>query len=417
MDDSMKPETPEPQTGNGISRRGWLGVSAAAALSLAIAPNRLHAEDVASDLANTDLGDELAQLMSLASVPGVAVANVKGKSVDATGYGMTRAETGKPVNADTVFEAASLSKPVFAYLVHLLALEGKIDLDRPLREYLALPNPSDARAATITASHVLSHTSGWRNWRFGKDDVLTADFDPGARFSYSGEGYYFLQRVVEKITGKGILRITRERIFEPLGMTRTSYMWAPEFDTSRAEPHSGRGIPIDSFNAALGKSMRDAAKAEAANIDDWKHEDFERTFAAANKERPPFPNFLAPNVAGSMHTTAGDYGKFLAHIMSAGTSAMPGKRILDRMMTPKVEIKSMLKWGLGFGLETGEIGGSAKPLFWHWGDNNGFKNIVIGDPAASSAIVVLTNSNNGRTIYERVVRRVRGKDQPAFLWI
>ncbi len=88
------------------------------------------------------------------------------------------------------------------------------------------------------------------------------------------------------------------------------------------------------------------------------------------------------------------------------------------MMAPQVDIKSSLKWGLGFGVQTHEIGGpQARPLFWHWGDSTGFKNIVIGDPRDSSAVIVFTNGNNGRPLYERIVRLVRGRDQPAFLWI
>src|SRR5207237_10645877 len=97
-----------------------------------------------------------------------------------------------------------LRKPVFAFLVLGLVGDGVLDLDRPLGEYLPLPNPADERARTITARHALSHSSGWRNWRFGNDQLLTADFAPGSRFSYSGEGYYFLQRVVEHATGMGL---------------------------------------------------------------------------------------------------------------------------------------------------------------------------------------------------------------------
>ncbi len=360
-----------------------------------------------------DLASEVPKLMELASVPGAAVGVITANAAATMGFGSTRATDGTAVNADTVFEAASLSKPVFAYLVHLLVAENKLDLTRPLSSYLALPNSADARASSITARHVLSHTSGWRNWRFGATDQLTADFDPGARFSYSGEGYYFLQRVLEKITGTGILRLTRDRVFTPLGMNRTSYLWSPDFETSRADPHSGRGVPLDSYGAGLGRKFRTAAAAASANIDDWKHEDFERAFAAENKERPPFPNFLTPNVAGSLHTTANDYTKFIRHLF--GTQGQP---VLTRMMEPQVDIKTSLKWGLGFGLQTQEIGSARlRPLFWHWGDNTGFKNVVIGDPADSSAVVVFTNGNNGRPLYERIVRLVRGHDQPAFLWI
>ena len=135
---------------------------------------------------------------------------------------------GRQVTGDTVFEAASLSKPVFASIVMQLAAEGAIDLTRPLVAYLPLPNPADERAKIITATHVLSHSSGWRNWRNSRDVALTADFPPGSKFSYSGEGYFFLQRVVEKLTGKGLPRLARERVFVPLGMqSRAATSGAP----------------------------------------------------------------------------------------------------------------------------------------------------------------------------------------------
>ncbi|HUQ98092.1 MAG TPA: serine hydrolase domain-containing protein, partial [Gemmatimonadaceae bacterium] len=338
-------------------------------------------------------------------------------AIATTGFGVTRAGGGAPVTADTVFEAASLSKPVFAYLVHTLAAEGKLDLARPLSTYLALPNPADAASAPITARHVLSHTSGWRNWRFAKNDQLTADFAPGSKFSYSGEGYYFLQRVVEKVTGTGILRLTRERVFEPLGMKNSGYLWFPALDGSRAEPHSGRGVPIDSFNVKTSRLMRDAAAAANQNVDDWKHDDFERTFAAANKELAPFPNFLAPNVAGSLLTTANDYAKFVSHLLGAGSKG-GGSSIFQRMTDPQVTINKSLKWGLGVGLEMQELGKPAtRPLAWHWGDNQGFKNFFVADPNTSTAVVVFANGNRGQPVYERIVRKLRGNDQPAFLWL
>ena len=95
------------------------------------------------------------------------------------------------MTADTVVEAASLSKPVFAYLVMQLVSEGVIDLDKPMNDYVPLPNQGDARAKVITARHALSHSTGWRNWRNNTTQALTSDFEPGSRFGYSGEGFYF----------------------------------------------------------------------------------------------------------------------------------------------------------------------------------------------------------------------------------
>lgn len=394
-----------------MTRRTWL-VSSGTLLLAACAgqmPARAPSPADASATHLDTLDPDVRRMMRIATVPGMAVASIADGNVAARGYGVTRADDGLPVTADTIFEAASLSKPVFAYLVHTLAMDGTLDLDRPLGELLPLPNPSDAPARTITARHVLSHSSGWRNWRSARDQVLTADFTPGSRFNYSGEGYYFLQRVVERVTGKGILRLTRERIFEPLGMRRSSYMWSPALDAGRAEPHTGRGAPIESFGAKASRGFRAAAAAAGKTMDDWTHEDAERALPSVNNDVPIFPNFLLPNVAGSLLTTATDYATFIVHLL--GTSS--GRAVLDRMTTPQVTINEAVAWGSGLGLQSP----GAPDRFWHWGDNAGFKNILVGDPATRRAIVVFTNGDRGRVVYERVVRMLRGADEPAFLWI
>ena len=118
----------------------------------------------------------------------------------------------------------------------LLAEEGVIDLDKPLQAYLPKPLPDypayadlagDDRYQQITARMVLSHSTGFPNWRqFEPDGRLKFLFAPGARYSYSGEGFALLQMVVEEITGRDLESLARQKIFEPLGMTRTSYRLA-----------------------------------------------------------------------------------------------------------------------------------------------------------------------------------------------
>jgi CubicO group peptidase (beta-lactamase class C family) len=320
---------------------------------------------------------------------------------------MTRASSGLAVDGDTAFEAASLSKQVFAYLVHRLAFEGALDLDRPVAEYLPLPNPADERARTITARHLLSHSSGWRNWRFNKDQALTSEFAPGSRWSYSGEGYYFLQRVVEHVTRKGILAITSERIFAPLGMRRSGYMWTPELDLRRAEPHTGAGAPIESGSVRMAKELR----ASGRPMEEWRHEDAERAYTSQHEGAPALPVFLLPNVAASLMTTADDLGRFYAHLLGDAE----GRRALEAMTAPQVRINEALQWGLGVGLEA--VNG-APTRFWQWGDNTGFKHFLLGDrTGGGQALVVLTNGNSGRAVYERVIRRELGVDAAGFLII
>jgi CubicO group peptidase (beta-lactamase class C family) len=402
-----------------MTRRTWLATSGAILVSACTASRAPELQGGSASLrpppTGRPLDDDLPRWMRLASVPGVSVAIIERDRISARGFGVTRAGGTESVNADTVFEAASLSKPVFAYLVLRLAAEGAIDLDRPLGEYLPLPNPADAAARPITARNVLSHTTGWRNWRFARDHMLTADFTPGSRFGYSGEGYYFLQRVVERLTGRGILRLTRERVFEPLGMRRSAYMSRPDLEVNRAEPHTNRGVPIESFNTRVSRGLREFAAAASKSMDDWTHEDAERAAPTVNPNSPIFPNFLLPNVAGSLLTTANDYAVFLKHLLGLAGAPGGGRAVLDRMLAPQVTLNEAIRWGLGLGLQSP---GAGRPdQFWHWGDSGGVKAFVVGDGAAASAIAVFTNGNNGRAVYERVVRAVRREDQAAFLWI
>jgi CubicO group peptidase (beta-lactamase class C family) len=391
-----------------VDRRSFL-VTGGAALLAACTPRPTPGTfPVAQQSTGRGMDDPaIAEWMRGASVPGISVALLESGRVTTRGYGLTKAG-GTAIDANTVFEAASLSKPVFGYLVMQLVAEGTLDLDRPLAEFLPVPNPADARSAKITARHALSHSGGWRNWRFNATQALTADFEPGSRFSYSGEGFYFLSRVVEKLTGQSILRLSRERVFQPLGMTRTSYLWLPALDPNRAEPHSNRGVAMDSFGARMGRSLGDAMTAASRTTDALTHDEVERVLPTINREASLLPNNLAPNVAGSLMTTASDYARFVQHLMSGD-----GRAMLDRMMAPQVTAGESVKWGLGVGLQVE----GPRTSFWHWGDNPGFKNFFVADPAARRGIVVFTNGNAGRAVYERVVRSVYGSDQPLFLWI
>ena len=201
-------------------------------------------------------------------------------------FGYKNKSDGTRNDEQTLFSAASFSKPVFAYLVMVLAEEKVIDLDSPLYEYLDMPLyeypgyaelKADERYKQITARMVLSHTTGFQNVRFVEPDGrLKFLFSPGERHSYSGEGINLLQMVIEEVTGKGLEALAQEKVFQPLSMTRSSYVWQTEFEDNYAYPH-------DQYGRQQG----------------WK---IQQTQAGAG---------------GSMVTTARDYARFIAGIMNA----------------------------------------------------------------------------------------------------
>ncbi|AXT20062.1 hypothetical protein D7030_02780 [Flavobacteriaceae bacterium AU392] len=154
--------------------------------------------------------------MQFYGIEGVAFAALKnGKITYHNTYGVKNNYTKEKVTEETLFEVASITKPVFAYAVLRLYEKGLIDLDKPLYEYLPFDIISDDEySKLITARIVLSHQTGLPNWR--RNGVLKFKFKPGTTFGYSGEGYEYLKRVIEKITNKEINEVLNEEVVTPL---------------------------------------------------------------------------------------------------------------------------------------------------------------------------------------------------------
>ncbi len=322
-------------------------------------------------------GDEafLTQLMAEAEIPGISVAFVSGGEVAwSAELGVANAETGAPVTPETVFEAASLTKPVVAYAVLRLVERGEFDLDTPLWSMLPYPRlEHDERSRAITARHVLSHTTGLPNWG---GDPLEMSRTPGLRWGYSGEAFVYLQRVLEDLTGTSLAELVRREVFEPLGMTSSSLVWRPEYEPTAAVPHDLVGRPLP-------------------------------------KGKPS-----DANAASSLHTTATDYGRFLGAVLEG--RGLEGRTVVE-MLSPASQVTSggsseharNLQWGLGWGLQNGDRLNS----IWHWGDNGTFRCFVIAYPLQQSGVVYFTNSENGLAIAEEVVSRYFRDTHHSIRWL
>lgn len=352
--------------------------------------------------------------MEWANVPGLAVAILeKGKPTWSRGFGVTKAGEPSPVASQTLFGAASLSKPVFTYAVLRMRDEKLIDLDRPLWNYLPYEDlPSGEQAKQITARHVLSHSTGLQNWRFQRDQKLEFAFKPGERFQYSGEGFYYLQRVLEQITERGFEEYMQERVLRPLGMTSSTFTWTAESEPRMSSGHNSRMQPLEAFNAQRGKRMLEIAVEWKKPLATWKHEDVVRAHGIIQKDSPAFPNSLLPNTAGSLITTVDEYALFMSRLMTRTRrdelDLSPASQ--REMLTTQTKINAAVSWGLGIGLESY----AGRSLFWHWGDNGVFKAFMMGDPASGSGIVVFANAQNGHRMWQRIVAEAMGRDHPAF---
>ncbi len=339
----------------------------------------------AEDLADR-LETRVPHLMAEAVVPGVQIALIgNGTTTWHRAFGLAHAQAGTPVTDASVFEAASLTKPLFAYAVLKLVAEGRLDLDTPLVTYLPgrYDLESDEHLKAVTARHVLSHRTGFPNWR-PTGQPLKIHFSPGERFSYSGEGFVYLSAVVERITGETVEAFVRRRVFEPLGMTSSSLVWQARDESLKVFGHgvignvTGRNTP-------------------------WR-----------------------PNAASSLQTTAQDYAKFVAAAI-AGVGLRPD--LARQMVSPQSRLDQAgfntittsptgrlapsLAWGLGWGLEE-ETGGWS---VWHWGDNGPVKAFVMASPSEKSGLVVFLNSQNGLSMVPALIREARGRPSAALSWL
>ncbi|HJR17822.1 MAG TPA: serine hydrolase domain-containing protein, partial [Gemmatimonadales bacterium] len=293
-----------------------------------------------------------------------------------------------------------------------LADAGLIELDHPLYDYLPLPDADNPRMRRVTARHVLSHTTGLPNWRQQPSPLEPAS-DPGTGFSYSGEAYFYLQRVVEVLSNKPFGRLMREQVLDPLGMKQSSYVWQPDFESRMAAGYDGQEKRLD-VQGAIGRRTQAIAEEWRKPLTEWRYADCAQAVRLVNPQWPVLPLYMVPNAAASLLTTVSDYAKFLKQIVAPSEGAIalaPATR--GAMLTPQIRLNSALHWGLGWGIQRDEHG----ELLWHWGANNSFRNFVIADVTNGRAIVVFTNSENGPRIYERVIVAVTGHDHPAFLWI
>jgi CubicO group peptidase (beta-lactamase class C family) len=308
-----------------------------------------------------DLEERIPDLMAQAGITGLSAALIEDGSVTWTGaFGTRDIGTGALVTDETVFEAASLSKPVVAYLTLKLAARGVIDLDAPLWDdtgYVRLDH--DERATQITARMVLSHTSGLPNWG---GTPITLNHDPGTAWNYSGEGFVFLAEMLERRTGMSLNDLITAEVFDPLGMDQSSFVWRPDYESNAALPHD-----------MLGRVMEKTKPADEV-------------------------------AAASLHTTASDYASFMQAVLSGDGLT---ENLAEEMLSEQAVVSgwgdsetwAYLSWGLGWGRQAGD----RAPAIWHWGDNENFRSFVIAYPDTKTGFVYFTNSNNGLSIAESLI--------------
>jgi len=321
----------------------------------------------------------LAALLQQKNVPGMQLSYTHGRTTSTYAVGLRRAGTTQAMEATSILQAASLGKVVLAYVALRLNDRGVLDLDKPLLTYAPYPRlQPDPRAARITARRVLTHTAGLPNWAAyplgpaWPTSALRLQYAPDSCWSYSGEGYVWLQKTLEHLTGQSWEALAQAEVFRPLGMPNSSFVWQTRFAATAATGHDDKGQPTE------------------------------------------VRQFAAPYGAYSLLTTATDYGRFLQALV-AGRGLRPATaRLLttlataaDRCGTAAGAADPAIAWACGLGLAATSQG----PALWHWGDNGDFRGFFMVLPGKKESLVLLTNGANGAKLTDEVLRLFFGPGQ------
>lgn len=289
----------------------------------------------------------------------------KGKLVYAKGYGIADMEDGRPITPQTQFHVASVSKEFAAFAIALLARDGKVDLNADIRRYL--PYVPDF-GEVITVNHLIHHTSGlrdqWSLFVLGGQDMdnrlrqkqvvnmvsrqRALNFKPGSEYSYSNTGYTLLAEIVHAVSGQTLRQFTEERIFKPLGMSKTFF-----FDD------------VDEIVPGRAQSY--------------------------NRENPDKPwkrELLNYDNAGatSLFTTVEDLAKWAGNF----TNPVVGDRALIDQVTTNGTLSDGKPITYGFALQRTKIGG--REVITHSGADAGFRAIFVYYPVQDFAVAITANT-------------------------
>ncbi len=344
-----------------------------------------------STIGENQLDEKIGSLIEKANVTGLAVAIFNdGEVAYQKAFGYSNIESKDTLDVNQIIYGASFSKSVYGYLIATLMHEGILDIDKELYTYLDVELPDlyiekefrrlhdlkeDERYKQITARMCLSHTTGFSNWRWlnEPDEKLRIHFDPGTKYGYSGEGIVLSQWIVEHLTSTPLEDLAVSKIFAPLGMTNSHYLWREDFKTHFCYGH----------NSEQEKLPRDIETEDA-------------------------------NAAGSLSTTISDYSKFFEHIFKLYSEQ---SEITKLLFKPNIRIKSKaqfgplskqttnqnddieLSYGLGWGILKSPFGIGA----FKEGHSEGFQHYSIMFPDTGIGVILMSNSDNAESIFKEML--------------
>lgn len=310
------------------------------------------------------LNQHISNIMDSVGAPGLSIAVINNNEIVYHNvFGVSNAKTKEPVTKESIFEGASLSKPIFAYFALKMVEKGILDLDKPLYQYLPHPGiapESQEDYKLITARIVLSHQTGFPN--HSNDQMIKLAFKPGTGFMYSGEAYQYLAAIIGVQNGIGFRRdlnnLFQKEVTQPLQMEHTTFVWDDYLNSHKVFGHNEKGEPT--YNKP-GPGR-------------WSGETF--------------------NAFSSMHSEALEYAKFITAMLKRKGLA---PQLFDEMLKEQTKFKedNPLKkengqtgWGLGFAQKSTPLG----VMHMHTGNNHDFQAYAMFIPKEKFGIVLFTNS-------------------------
>lgn len=447
--------------------------------------------------------NRLKTILNQAQIPGAAIAiTTSSGSITTQVAGVTNNLIPQDITDTTVFEAASLSKPLFAYLVIKMAERNEIDLDKPLHEYVpesgfgpqAMRNHPNYKL--LTARILLSHQAGLPN-EFTSEESEKYLSKVGEAFDYSAEGYQFLKQVVEKKTSRSLEQLAQET-FKKIGMTNSSFMPpsgccliklpdkdkvpTPESVQKLLENVSDRHGQLSiilhkntlfvaerAVDGTVQITNKDINKIESSRLEEIKARfaeippnyiskpiivearelDLVTDIAGHSPQHAAtiaighYPDatvngtqkFFNIQPAGSLYTSAADYGKFLRECatdpfvqkeMFGMTTTEDGEVVYNPVVPSLVadtkgndlkvpkNVLNKLAWGVGMGIQRNQDGSLTA---FHWGDIKTGRNFAAINLKTKQSVACFTNSANGPLVFQKIAEPVVGSIKPICQWL
>ncbi len=368
-----------------------------AALALPLVVAGCGAGSIARDGIDTSALDaRIERAIRRDGIVGLAVAVIDdGRVVHVAAFGRRDVARDLPLATDSVLYGASLTKVAFADLVLQLVDEGRIDLDTPIARWLPRPLPTyerwsdlaaDPRWERLTARILLSHASGFANFRWLEPDRrLRFHSDPGTRYAYSGEGLQLLQFALETGLGLDVGRAIETRVFARAGTSRTAMTWQPAHVADEAEPYDVDGRPV-------GHARR-----------------------------------VRADVAGSMDTTIADQAKLWAAVVRGDGLSTASRAALVATQQPIASAHQFptlsaetssddARIGLASGLGVVVFDGALGRVFYKGGHDDGTGNLAMCVERTRRCVVLLSNDVRAERLYPSLVTMVLGETSMRWAW-